>query len=168
MRDEVDHLLGQTAEVVLAGRPITGLDGVNDSALCSLLQVAAGWLYFGRERQAEPIFQAARGLLRQNTLSYQRQTALACAYATALGQAPAELAQRRLAELFDRLENLRDPLTTQPWYSQVQARVIESIVLAAAGDDMTLGADARRWLDDDEYLVRRRVHGDYRAAAAHT
>ena len=38
-------------------------------------------------------------------------------------------------------------------------------MLAVVSDDFTLGADARRWLDDDEYLVRRRVHKEYRAAA---
>ena len=40
--------------------------------------------------------------------------------------------------------------------------------LAVVSDDFTLGANARRWLDDDEYLVRRRVHQEYRAAAGTT
>ena len=162
LRDEVDQLLTQTAEVVLAGRTPAELD---DAALCSLLEVAAGWLHFGRERQAEPILNAARTLLLANALHYQRQTALACAYAAAAGRTPAEEAKKRLAELLERLGNVRDPLTTHPWYSQVQLRVIEAVVTAAAGDDFALGADARRWLDDDEYLVRRRVHADYRAVA---
>jgi hypothetical protein len=43
--------------------------------------------------------------------------------------------------------------------------VVEAMVLAAVSDDFTLGADARRWLDDDEYLIRRRVHADVRASA---
>ena len=162
-RDEVDQLLAQTAEVASAGRTPAEVD---DAALCSLLEVAGGWLHFGRDRQAEPVLNAARALLLANTLHYQRQTALACAYAAAAGRTPAEEAKKRLAELLECLGNVRDPLTTHPWYSQVQLRVIEAVVTAAAGDDFTLGADARRWLDDDEYLVRRRVHADYRAAAA--
>ena len=119
MRDEVDQLLAQTAEVLQASRP--DREETDDATLCSLLHVAGGWLTFGRDRLAEPILQAARALLFQNTLPYQRRTALACAYAAAVGQAPVETAQRRLAEIFDTLlENVRDPLTTHPWYSQVQ------------------------------------------------
>ncbi|HVS38624.1 MAG TPA: hypothetical protein VMS17_23915, partial [Gemmataceae bacterium] len=165
MRDAVDQLLAQTAEVLRDGRP----DGeiIDDAALCSLLHVAGGWLCFGRDRQAEPILQAARALLHANTLPYQRQTALGCACAAAVGQAPPATAQIRLAEIFDLLaENLRDPLTTHPWYSQVQLRVIEAVVLAVVSDDVAPGADARHWLDADEFLVRRRIHAEYRAATA--
>jgi cellulose synthase operon protein C len=46
--------------------------------------------------------------------------------------------------------------------------VIEAVVMAVVGDDFTLGASARRWLDDDEFLVRRRIHRDLRATMAQT
>ena len=82
-----------------------------------------------------------------------------------LGQTRLETAQKRLEELFDRLEPIRDAFVTHKWYSQAQLKVIEGIVLAVAGDDFALGANARRWLDDDEFLVRRRIHAEYRAAA---
>jgi hypothetical protein len=36
-------------------------------------------------------------------------------------------------------------------------------VLAVVSDDFTMGTNARRWLDDDEYLVRKRIHRDLRA-----
>ena len=44
--------------------------------------------------------------------------------------------------------------------------VVESVVMAIAGDEQTLGANARRWLDDDEFIVRRRIHRDFQAARA--
>lgn len=44
----------------------------------------------------------------------------------------------------------------------VQTDLIESVVLAVVNDDLTQGAQARRWLDEDEYLVRQRIHGDVR------
>ena len=119
-------------------------------------------------RQAGPVLQAARSALFSNQLLPKDQTPLACAYAAAVGQAPVETAQARFEELFNRLANVRDTFGTNLWYSQSQLRVIESVVLAAASDDFTLGANARRWLDDDEYLVRRRVHGEYRAVAGGT
>jgi hypothetical protein len=41
--------------------------------------------------------------------------------------------------------------------------VVESVVRAVADDDFAVGSRARRWLDEDEYLVRRRIHRDLRA-----
>ena len=168
MRDEVDQLMGQTAKVLTGGHEGWHCDAVRDPinhvlTLRALLYIAAGWLYFGRERQAEPVMQAARTLLYSNQLLPKDQTPLACAYAAAVGQWPVETAQKRFEELFSRLESVRDAFTTNGWYSQAQLKLIEAVVLAVASDDFTLGVNARRWLDDDEYLVRRRVHRDYRA-----
>lgn len=172
MREEVDLLMTQTAEALAGGREVRESDAVRDPVnhvltLRALLFIAAGWLYFGRERQAEPVMQAARTLLYSNQLLSKDQTPLACAYAAAVGQWPVETAQKRFEELFSRLESVRDAFTTNGWYSQAQLKVIEAVVLAVASDDFTLGVNARRWLDDDEYLVRRRVHKDYRALTAH-
>jgi hypothetical protein len=132
----------------------------------TLLQVAGGWYYFGRERQAEPVMQAARAMLFGETFDDAKEKApLACSYAAAAGQAPVETAQKRLEEIFTRLRGVRDGMTTAAYYSRYQFIVIEAVVLAVANDDFTTGGEARRWLDDDEYLVRRRVHADLRALA---
>ncbi len=95
------------------------------------------------------------------------RTALARAYATALGQAPVEAAQRRFDELFEKLEGILDSFTTNEFYSQAQIQVVEAVVLAVVSDDFTVGTAVRRWLDDDEYLVRRRIHRDVRELVAH-
>ena len=39
----------------------------------------------------------------------------------------------------------------------------QRVVLAVVADDFALGPAVRRWLDDDEYRVRRRIHADTRA-----
>jgi len=88
-------------------------------------------------------------------------------YAGALSQAPVELAQKRFEELFEKLEGILDTFTTNSHYSQCQLQVVESVVLAVVSDDFTVGPGVRRWLDDDEYLVRRRVHRDVRQLVAH-
>jgi len=41
------------------------------------------------------------------------------------------------------------------------------VVLAVVSDDFTMGSQARRWLDDDEFLVRRRIHRDLKTIMAH-
>jgi hypothetical protein len=37
------------------------------------------------------------------------------------------------------------------------------VVLAVVSEDFALGTTARRWLDDEEFLIRRRVHVDVHA-----
>jgi hypothetical protein len=166
MRDEIDQILRQMAELVLEGQEVKAIDfkkrEQGAAALRALLQVAAGWYFFGRDSQAEPILQAARGVLLAGDLPARDQTQLACAYAGAVGQAPVEVAQKRLEEIFRQLKGIKDTYTTSTHFSVSQLDVVESVVLAVVSDDFTMGTQARRWLDDDEFLVRRRIHRDLR------
>src|SRR5262249_24505787 len=109
MRDEIDRLLQQMADLILEGQDITTIHPKEvanwPSALRGLLHVASGWYYFGKDRQAEQVLNVARTLLYSGDLHGQakEQTALAVAYAQAVGQAPVEVAQRRMEELFSEL-----------------------------------------------------------------
>jgi hypothetical protein len=106
-------------------------------------------------------------VLFREDLPYREKTLLAVNYAQTLGQAPVEVAQKRLEELFQKLTGIRDTYTTNQYYSLSQLDVIEAVVRAVVSDDFTQGPQARRWLDDDEYLVRRRIHRDLRSMMAH-
>ncbi len=169
MRDEIDQILRQMADLILEGREIKSIDfssypsNQGPAALRTLLHVAEGWYYFGRDSQAEQILQTARQiLLANNQKSPRDQTRLACAYARAVGQAPVEVAQKRLEELFRSLQGIEDRYTTNNHFSVSHLDVVEKVVLAVVSDDFTMGTQARRWLDEDEYLVRRRIHRDLR------
>ena len=83
-----------------------------------------------------------------------------------MGQAPVEAAQKRLEELFHRLQGVNDTYTTGSHYSLSQLDVVEAVVLSVVNEDSAMGADARRWLDDDELIVRRRIHRDFHALKA--
>jgi hypothetical protein len=89
-------------------------------------------------------------------------------YVATASQAPLEEALGRIEELFasGKLDRLPNTFTTGNYYSRFHLNIAEAVVLALANDDFALGPAARRWLDDDEYLVRRRVHRDVRAALA--
>src|SRR5262249_10101164 len=80
-----------------------------------------------------------------------------------LGRAPVDVAQRRLEELFGKLEGIRDAFGTSKYYGWLQLQIVEAVVLAVASEDFLMGAEARRWLDDDEFLIRRRIHRDVKA-----
>jgi hypothetical protein len=135
MRDEIDQILRQMAVLVLKGREIEQIDFKKEeqgpAALRSLLQVASGWYFFGRDSQAEPILQVAWSVLLPNDLAVRDQTQLACAYARAVGQAPVEMAQKRLEEIFRQLRGIKDTLVTFSHYQLCSLDVIESIVFAA-------------------------------------
>ena len=75
----------------------------------------------------------------------------------------------RIDELFTsgRMVRLQNTFTTQLYFSRFHLNIVEAVVLALANEDIALGPAARRWLDDDEYLVRRRIHRDVRAALSH-
>jgi hypothetical protein len=164
LRDEIQELLTLMSDAILKGRDPGTLAAEKDSGplCCVLLPIAAGWYDIGRDSLAEPIFQAAQTLLLRNKLVPKEHAALACAYAKSLGAAPTAIAQHRLEELFERLEGIENTSSFGNYYSPAQIKLVESVVLAVVGDDFGQGAQARRWLDEDEYLVRQRIHSDHR------
>jgi hypothetical protein len=70
----------------------------------------------------------------------------------------------RLLELFRKVTGVHDAYTTNSHYSLSSLDVIEAAILALVTDDFKVSPEARRWLDDDEFLVRRRIHRTMRAA----
>jgi hypothetical protein len=190
MRDEMDLLLGQIARVLLDSQKVSTVHEFLQKAiqekvssksptflhvltvLRALLNVAAGWFYFGRDQQALPVLKAARVLLFQCSSLLDDDpylavwhTGVACAYVAALGQAPVEMAKDQFEELFRKID-LRDNYTTNQYYGLFQLQFVEAVVRAIVSDDAKFGDNVRRWLDEDEFLVRRRIHADMRAALA--
>ena len=137
------------------------------AVLQTLLNLAGGWLHLGLPDRANPILQDARNeLLTGNALPLQAKeyTALAQAYVTALGQGPSESGLAAMIDLFRRMDpkKINNTWTTAQYYSRFHLNLVEDVILAVVSDDSALGAAGRKWLDDDEYLVRRRIHADMR------
>jgi len=178
LRDETDRLLRRLQDVVLAGAPpgklrerYAGKPEAWGRALQSLLTLAGGWLTFGLTAQASPILDLARAELFGPTaakLATKDFTPLAQAYVAALGQGPAEEGLDRIIELFRRMDPARvvNSFTTSKFYSRFHLNLVEEVVLAVVSDDFALGSAGRRWLEEDEFLVRRRVHADMRRLLA--
>ena len=175
LRDDIDHLLRRLKDVVLgkatfkdlkarfAGRPDQWV-----KPLQSMLNLAGGWLTFGMTEQAVPILDEARAELLAPTggkSQPQEYARLAAAYIAAVGHGPAEPGLKRIGELFRKIEptKITNSFTTAPFYSRLHLNVVEEVVLALVSDEFALGAGGRRWLEDDEFLVRRRIHADMKA-----
>jgi hypothetical protein len=167
LRAESDLLLNQLGEWVAPGCDMTAARQRRPQdwpkTLRRLLALAGGWFYVGRDATATATLDEARRLLFAHELRPPDQTGLACAYAGALGHAPVSVALGRVTEMFQRLHGVSDTLSTNTHFSLARLRLVEAAVRAVVNDDFALGPAVRRWLDDDEYRVRRRIHRDTRA-----
>jgi hypothetical protein len=125
---------------------------------------AAGWYAAGDDDTALALLDAARERLLAADARPDPRAAVG--YAAALGHAPPSLALGRLEELFHRLGPLPTRGSTNRYFTLRPLELIDAAVRAAVGDDLALGPAVRRWLDDDEWAVRRRVSRDLDRALA--
>jgi hypothetical protein len=177
LRDDMARLIDSVARDALGDRTAAqrhdelthrGKDADWPALLQTLLMVADGWLHFGWLERAADVLDEARDFLFQDrngnrtATDWLRYCGVAATYATVLGHAPIEYALRRLDELFQRMLDPPNTRTSNAYYAELHLGVVEAVVLAIVSDDFALGPSARRWLEDDEYLVRRRLHRDHR------
>lgn len=164
MRDEIAFLLESMTRLVRDSREGQGME---TERLRILLQLAGGWFYFGQDRGWTDI-DVARELLLSGRLTEEghvgarKQTDLAISYLTAVGQAPLEQAVARIDDLFRKLTGIRDGATVNSHYSLKQLDIVEALVQTIVSDSFTMDANSQRWMDDEEFLIRRRIHHDMR------
>lgn len=132
-----------------------------------LLALVAGvWFCYRRHEQAMSVADEIRHVLFEGDLSSVEQKDLAIAYLGAVGLAQNQIAVARVQELFEfqgsrrRLVRVEDALTTSSHLSVSQLSVVEAAVRALVGDDAQQNMGSNRWLEEDEFLVRKRIHQD--------
>lgn len=172
LRDEIDRFLTRLQSEVLQGASLPNLRKKYatkpeswSAVLQTLLNLAAGWLTFGLNDHAAPILNEARNeLLNPNGMKFppKEYKELACTYVAAVGQGPSETGLPKITELFTDMDVMKitNTWTTAPYYSRLHLNLVEEVIQAVVSDEFALGPAGRKWLDDDEYLVRRRVHAD--------
>jgi cellulose synthase operon protein C len=172
MRDEIDRFFTKLHSEILRGASTAELRKKYASkpdlwaaVLQTQLNLAGGWMMFGLLERAMPIVDEARNeLLNPQVvkLPAKEYTSLAQAYVSALGQGPSEIGMVRITELFRKMDEKRisNTWTTAQYYSRFHLNLVEDVIRSIVSDDFALGPGGRKWLDDDEYLVRRRIHAD--------
>jgi len=172
MRDEIDRFFTNLQAELLRGasaaelkKRYAGKPDMWSGVLQTLLNLAGAWLSFGLIDRAEPILLEARNELLGNhsaRLAPTDYTPLARAYVAALGQGPSEEGMTRIIEQFRKMDQKKtiNTYTTAMFYSRFHLNLVEEVIRAIISDDFALGPAGRKWLDDDEYLVRRRIHAD--------
>lgn len=126
--------------------------------------LAAGWFVIGDDDAGNRLLNAAReALYLAASGAPADRTKLAVAYAEALGFAPPGIALGRLEELFQRLERVAVQSSSNCYYTLYPLHLLDTVVRAVVTDDFGIGPAVRAWLDDDEFLIRRRIHRDMAA-----
>jgi hypothetical protein len=128
------------------------------------LGLAVGWLTAGNDDTGNRVLNEARErLYLAGDQDVRARTELAIAYADALGFAPPRIAYGRLEELFQRLGRVEVKGSTNRYFTLKPLQLIDTVIRSVVTDEFTLGPAVRGWLDDDEFLIRGRVHRDMAA-----
>jgi hypothetical protein len=158
LRDEAATLLQRASSV---------LRGEDTRTLSARLALAAGFAYLGSMASAQPIFDEVLNRVSKEKDLVPERLKLTRAAARAFGHAPTELALPGLLRLSAQLPWITDSYNTNsaatPGATGFCLSLVEfadALVLGHVGDDLTLNEVTRRFLEEDEYLVRRRVHRD--------
>lgn len=150
LRDEAQRLLGALQRAATGTAPVH---------LVARLHTAAALSFLGESDRARPVFEEALTALAADRLVPERLQ-LTRALTRALATAPMAYAVAGLDALQKRLDVVTDSFNTNTHVCLSVVDYMESLVLGYASDELTIDHDARRFLDEDEYLVRRRIHRD--------
>ena len=123
------------------------------------LSLAAGLLAVGRETDAQPMLDAAWSRLNQKPPLPER-LAISRGLAAAQAFANPEAAVVVVNRLFGMIEHISDSYNTNSHYSISMIEYAEIIVQALAHEELSLGNKGRQIVEEDEYLLRQRVHRD--------
>ncbi len=164
LKAEADRVLKHLAETATQGMSYAKLRKTRPAEwpglLRTLLHVAAGWYYAGRDEPAFAVLEEAKADLFDPETAPANRTKLALAYVQTLGQAPFRVALGRLDELFQRLAGLHVRGTANRYFCLPVIQIVEASVRAVVADDLAGSAGVRAWLDADEVAVRSRIRDD--------
>lgn len=171
LRNEIAELVAEAEHAIPSAHP---------GALHARLAFAGGLAFLGDLARALPIFDEARAAVRDDfqTLGKRRKDGtwpmmpgalvraleLVRALALAYAQAPLAYALGEIAELAGHFRDITDNLSTNSHFCLSVVHFVESLVLGITSDNLALGETGRRFIEDDEHLIRRRLHRDLRTS----
>jgi hypothetical protein len=122
------------------------------------LGVAAGLAMLGRPGEASAVFDKAFDALAAGKGTLPERLALTRSLAGALAYAPVDAALPGLARLSEGLPSVTDSYNTNSHFCLSVVELADALVLGHVEVAQGTGERARSWLDEDEFLVRRRIH----------
>ena len=150
LRDEAQRLLAALQSAA---------KGKATPHLIARLHTASALAFLGETERALPVYEEALTVLGGD-LPMPERLHLGRALTRALGTAPFEFATAGLDRILKRLDIVTDSFNTNTHVCLSVVDFVEALVLGYASEDLAVDHTARRFLDEDEYLVRRRIHRD--------
>jgi hypothetical protein len=122
------------------------------------LHLAAGHAVLGQPERVQPAFVAAHALLPD--LNPGDHQVLLREIAVALSRSTPGQAIAGARALMQRLPETTDSMSTNSHFCLAVIQLMEAVVLSLASEDLALSEWARRWIEEDEHLLHRRIHRD--------
>jgi hypothetical protein len=140
-----------------------GLSGVT-----ARLHLAAGFAALGQPARVQQAFSAAHALLPELAGVPTNYQTLLREIAGALSRSTPSQAIAGARALLERLPSTTDSMSTNSHFCLAVIQLMEAVVLSLASEDLALTEWARRWVEEDEHLLHRRIHRDLSAPHATT
>ena len=128
------------------------------------LHLAAGFAALGQPSRIQPAFAAAHALLPELAGVPTNYQTLLREIAGALSRSSPGQAIAGARALLERLASTTDSMSTNSHFCLAVIQLMEAVVLSLASEDLALSDWARRWVEEDEHLLHRRIHRDLSAA----
>ena len=132
-------------------------------AVIARLHVAAGFAALGEPSRLQPALNAAHALLPELASAPGDYQILLRELAVALSRSTPGQAIAGARSLMERLATTTDTMSTNSHFCVSVIQLMEAVVLSLASEDLALSEWARRWLEEDEHLLHRRIHRDLAA-----
>ncbi|MFV8754905.1 hypothetical protein ACNOYE_30525 [Nannocystaceae bacterium ST9] len=153
-RSGLDERLGR-----LLGQLEAKIGDAGDLAhVTARLHLAAGHAVLGQPERVQPAFVAAHALLPE--LNPGDHQVLLREIAVALSRSTPGQAIAGARALMQRLPDTTDSMSTNTHFCLAVIQLMEAVVLSLASEDLALSEWARRWIEEDEHLLHRRIHRD--------
>lgn len=127
------------------------------------LHLAAGFAALGQPARVQTAFADAHALLPELAGIPTNYQTLLREIAGALSRSTPGQAIAGARVLLERLAGTSDSMSTNSHFCLAVIQLMETVVLSLASEDLALSDWARRWIEEDEHLLHRRIHRDLSA-----
>ncbi len=155
--------VGLTQEAVhILETVFESIAGDDVSAVIARLQVVTGLAELDQTARFQEVFAMGERALAMNMrdLILNDRLEVIKAMASASSHLPLADAIAQLQSLARQLPQITDSFNTNSHFCLSVLQFMESLVFGFAGDKLSLGELGRKWLAEDEYLIRRRIQID--------
>ncbi len=128
------------------------------------VHVAGGFIYLGDMDRAAPLIEQAQARVNDASMSIKERLDLTRALANAAALMPVAARVEQVRALTEQLPRITDTFSTNSHFCLSLLHFLESLVTGLVPPERGRDGPAASYLDEDEHLVRRRIHRDLREA----